>query len=448
MIPFKSGPKRPLKKRKNSPSDFSTKKTKNRKTDQLPSTNANQLNGISNVQPTNSTVPSGSQTPDTQQNSNTRRDPDNLKMKKTKPIEAQISAQILLTYIKTSRINLKEVKITSINDREGNKRVRVNCADLECKAKLVQLLKDKIVKFHTFTEESEKNKVVVLKGFDLDLSAEEILQELIESEIPAQKVTTIVKSSDKKQAVHLVHLQQGQTTISFLNRLHQSVSGLKVRWENQDPNKKRHTQCHNCQMWGHSSSNCSRPPQCVKCGAQHNTIDCIKPRDEKPTCANCKGEHPANFQGCQSAQNYKKMIEKKRKVQRLPTAFTSKLYDWSQPTKKNYTSQFPSIKSDANYNESSNQPQQINTSTSIFSPASVDSAQELSNIPVSFSLNSAVPSDLFKNFSQARKDFSNLPNISQTMTQFIAMVSELKSASMSERLMIMLKYTDLNDHVA
>lgn len=45
---------------------------------------------------------------------------------------------------------------------------------------------------------------------------------------------------------------------------------------------------------------------CVKCGDQHNSVSCKKPRMIPATCALCAGPHPANYKGCwvyQEVQN-------------------------------------------------------------------------------------------------------------------------------------------------
>ncbi|GFU29161.1 RNA-directed DNA polymerase from mobile element jockey [Trichonephila clavipes] len=60
------------------------------------------------------------------------------------------------------------------------------------------------------------------------------------------------------------------------------------------------TQCYNCNLFNHSSSNCNIRTRCLKCGEPHKTGDCpIKTIIENPTCINChqKG-HLANSHRC------------------------------------------------------------------------------------------------------------------------------------------------------
>jgi len=57
-------------------------------------------------------------------------------------------------------------------------------------------------------------------------------------------------------------------------------------------------QCSRCQQLGHTKNYCAKKVRCVKCAGDHLTKDCKKEIDTKPTCANCSGEHPANYKGC------------------------------------------------------------------------------------------------------------------------------------------------------
>ena len=66
------------------------------------------------------------------------------------------------------------------------------------------------------------------------------------------------------------------------------------------------TQCHRCQGFGHLQNCCYEIPRCVKCGLNHLTSDCTRPKMDKakddndpPSCVNCgKPGHPANWVGC------------------------------------------------------------------------------------------------------------------------------------------------------
>jgi len=50
----------------------------------------------------------------------------------------------------------------------------------------------------------------------------------------------------------------------------------------------------------------------VKCAGNHWTKECKKPIDTKPTCANCGGEHPANYKGCPVYKKKQEALNPKR----------------------------------------------------------------------------------------------------------------------------------------
>lgn len=68
-------------------------------------------------------------------------------------------------------------------------------------------------------------------------------------------------------------------------------------------------QCTRCQNFGHSKTYCNRPFACVKCGQEHNTTTCKKPKDTPATCFLCNGSHPSNYKGCPV---YQKMFKQQQ----------------------------------------------------------------------------------------------------------------------------------------
>lgn len=165
------------------------------------------------------------------------------KTTKPKPIVAEVAQQIVIRYIKDSSINLSlnDIEVRSII-REDKKQSSIQCSSLEVKEKVLKILKDKSINLHTFTETANKIVVFVLKNFDVDSNPAEILEELKEHTIPATKVTTIVKSTATRKAVHLVHFPKEATTIQQLNQQFRLISGARVTWEVQLRDKKMPTQ--------------------------------------------------------------------------------------------------------------------------------------------------------------------------------------------------------------
>lgn len=54
-------------------------------------------------------------------------------------------------------------------------------------------------------------------------------------------------------------------------------------------------QCYNCQRFGHSSQFCGSSKRFLKCASSHQTRECQKTIDVTLKCANCLGEHTANY---------------------------------------------------------------------------------------------------------------------------------------------------------
>lgn len=69
--------------------------------------------------------------------------------------------------------------------------------------------------------------------------------------------------------------------------------------------KKDAVQCKRCQRFGHTKNLCRRPFRCVKCGSDHDTRICTKPRETAASCANCNEEHPGSYTGCKIYKEYK-----------------------------------------------------------------------------------------------------------------------------------------------
>jgi hypothetical protein len=63
----------------------------------------------------------------------------------------------------------------------------------------------------------------------------------------------------------------------------------------------------NCQRYGHTKNHCHLKPRCIKCAANHLTIQCHrKERLNDVPCVLCGGNHPANYKGCLIYKDLKK----------------------------------------------------------------------------------------------------------------------------------------------
>lgn len=184
--------------------------------------------------------------------------------------------------------NAKETVSIYLTDNEDWKRLRHS-------------LDKEATEYHTFTAKEDKTHAFVLKGLDDDTTAEEVEQELKESNL---QITKVYKMKAKR-AMFLV-ITQHDVKLRHLQLQAKVVNYTRVSWERYY-NKKVLTQCHRCQMWNHATSNCNAKPACLKCAEEHLTAECTKPRDTPAKCVNCEGDHPANSTNCPV---YIKRIEK------------------------------------------------------------------------------------------------------------------------------------------
>jgi hypothetical protein len=75
-------------------------------------------------------------------------------------------------------------------------------------------------------------------------------------------------------------------------------------------------QCYRCQQFGHSSKGCFVEPRCLKCSGKHLSRECkaTEASNFVRKCANCGGQHCANYRGCEAFKAAKaKMVQKTRR---------------------------------------------------------------------------------------------------------------------------------------
>lgn len=74
--------------------------------------------------------------------------------------------------------------------------------------------------------------------------------------------------------------------------------------------RKGESQCYRCQRFGHVQQNCNAEFKCLKCAGKHQTFTCEKPITTDATCANCGGDHPANYSKCPNNPNFIKTTKR------------------------------------------------------------------------------------------------------------------------------------------
>lgn len=85
------------------------------------------------------------------------------------------------------------------------------------------------------------------------------------------------------------------------------ILNMRVKIEPVKNNSTKIAQCKKCQGYNHTQRYCARDPFCVKCAGKHFTSVCNLSKDIPAKCVNCKGQHPANYRGCDVAKQLQKI---------------------------------------------------------------------------------------------------------------------------------------------
>ncbi|KAJ8915501.1 hypothetical protein NQ315_012382 [Exocentrus adspersus] len=149
---------------------------------------------------------------------------------------------------------------------------------------MTKLLTDRGEEYHTFTLSEERTLRVVIRGIPAGISPSEVQLDLARQGYPGAIVHRMTGRQNKQEMpLVLVQAQADQESILQLNR----CCSLVVRVERQRKQQAA-TQCHRCQRFGHGQTRCTAAPKCVKCGENHSTHECQKPKDtpaRKPSLA-------------------------------------------------------------------------------------------------------------------------------------------------------------------
>lgn len=100
------------------------------------------------------------------------------------------------------------------------------------------------------------------------------------------KVRSTYRMTTKNRPLYLVVNDPSITLES--NRNVRVVLYTRVTWETRRSTQQI-IQCHNCQAWGHATSNCGGPPNSLKCAVNYHTKTCVKSRDIPAKCFKCGG---------------------------------------------------------------------------------------------------------------------------------------------------------------
>ncbi|XP_059056858.1 serine/arginine repetitive matrix protein 1-like [Achroia grisella] len=158
--------------------------------------------------------------------------------------------------------------------------------------------KDPTISWYFYSLASELPTKVAIRGLPADTPNDKIAEALQEKGFGVRLVRGIPARRGRPGCIF--HAQLDPMDRDELTRLYATDELLYMRGVVVEAWKPASVlpQCHRCQAFGHASANCHRPVKCVRCGGEHPAANCDRPRDQKPTCANCAKAHTANDRKC------------------------------------------------------------------------------------------------------------------------------------------------------
>ncbi|KFM72980.1 Nucleic-acid-binding protein from transposon X-element, partial [Stegodyphus mimosarum] len=154
------------------------------------------------------------------------------------------------------------------------------------------------IEHYVITPKHKRPIKVVIRGLPIIIDKSETMQELTNLDYSVFKVVQLTRFRTK-QLMPLFQAQLNHTE-NIENIYNETHLGLFIVSIEKYANESIVPQCHNCQLFHHSSDTCFFLSRCVKCAQQPKTSDC-PPEDfiENPVCANCHKNHPAPYRGCE-----------------------------------------------------------------------------------------------------------------------------------------------------
>lgn len=224
--------------------------------------------------------------------------------------------------IKIESQDVKSITELAINASSGegtfsvktmsNKLVKVNCDDEDGYRKMVSSLKENKVSYYTYENKQTRPLRVVAKGVHHMWSEKEIFDDLQNKGYNIIGVSKQLSAKDKRPLNMFVLSFAPEEQIDSIYKIDRilynvvEICALK--------GSKLVPQCKNCQDFGHTKNHCNKAPRCVKCGKGHLTATCTKQKTVRANCANCNGDHPANYRGCTVAKEAQALRNKQRQA--------------------------------------------------------------------------------------------------------------------------------------
>lgn len=194
----------------------------------------------------------------------------------------------------------------------ANGDLKISCANVDQYRLLMGSLSEEVkhrknqgmgkITYHTYQLKQDKPYVVYARNLHPTTDIEEIKENLLESGHVVRNIINVKakrKINNKSVLMPLslfrIELEPNSNNRNIYEVTHILYHKIKIE---PPRSKKELPQCTNCQQIGHTKGYCARQPKCVKCGKNHHTTLCRKALNDPCKCANCGGEHTANWRGC------------------------------------------------------------------------------------------------------------------------------------------------------
>jgi len=188
---------------------------------------------------------------------------------------------------------------------------------------VVTFLRDSGVEFYTFNPNPEQQIRYVLRGLPPSTDSEEVIAGLREKGVVVSHARQIKRNVNIEGVrtttllpLWVVTILKTEENITLLKKT-TGILNFVIKIQDYRATN-RVMQCFRCQGFGHKADFCNIKDCCVKCAGDHQSRTCTKDSSLPAKCANCQGDHSANYGGCPEAKKYQERRGRSRAPQPQP----------------------------------------------------------------------------------------------------------------------------------
>lgn len=333
--------------------------------------------------------------------------------------------------------NVSETKIQTFTEK--NYRIIVDCFDSEKR------------NYYTYQLKSAKGLLVVIKGIDSSVPADEIKEALESEGYEVKSVHNIINKNKVPQPIFRVEISYNSSRLKKKSDTH-PIYGLRYLLNRkivvEEPIKRKGPpQCLNCQEYGHTKSFCKLPSVCVRCGDIHKSLECPHSKTDISArkCSNCGQNHTANYRGCPVYIQIKGTSKARRPVY-------AQYQDSNFPSLPNGPTSSAQHRSNLNTNRQLSYAHTVKEGSTTQMKLNVEGNAQFPN---TFNKGSVIPNQTHKNnennaplfsYAHALKEGSVIPNINsqssiekliETMNSFMSNMQNMLQQLMQNQSMLM-----------